>query len=265
MPQPHVIEIPGVGNVEFPASMSDADMSAAAAKLYADHQESTAPPAVPRDARGMPKVSSDTSDAPPSNLLAMLGPFAHPETLTDFARLLTLPVDSVKKALAAVATSSAARTAVTSAARGAVRGTAAVGDTVSPDVVGVVSPRAGRLLEAAQRIRKAMDTTAAATPRAAAPVAAPVETAPAALAPETPTAAPVPAPMSPSAALASKVKLSGAEFQMVQKLVERGMAEEQALQNVLGQRALIDRLGLPTTEQVRQSIASRNASGRWPE
>jgi hypothetical protein len=70
--------------------------------------------AVPRDARGRPLVSSDTSDSPPSTLdqlNAMLGPLAHPQTLTDFARLLTLPVDSVRKALAGALTAAAARPA----------------------------------------------------------------------------------------------------------------------------------------------------------
>jgi hypothetical protein len=70
--------------------------------------------AVPRDARGRPLVSSDTSDSPPSTLdqlNEMLGPLAHPQTFTDFARLLTLPVDSVRKALAGALTAAAARPA----------------------------------------------------------------------------------------------------------------------------------------------------------
>lgn len=57
MPQ-KVIEIPGVGNVEFPASMSEADISKAAAKLYADSQP---PPATwtatyPKTAAGVKAV-----------------------------------------------------------------------------------------------------------------------------------------------------------------------------------------------------------------
>src|SRR6185503_14955023 len=53
----------------------------------------------PLDARGRPlqDVVGD-GNAEPSHLLEMLGPLAHPETFTDFARLLTLPVDSVRRA-----------------------------------------------------------------------------------------------------------------------------------------------------------------------
>jgi hypothetical protein len=39
-----VIEIPGVGNVEFPDSMSEAEISTAAAKLYNERQAPAAPP-----------------------------------------------------------------------------------------------------------------------------------------------------------------------------------------------------------------------------
>jgi hypothetical protein len=80
------------------------------------------------------------------------------------------------------------------AARGAVTGAASLGDAVSPDVIGAISPRAGKIVEVAQRMRKAMGPPTASTP--AAPSAAPVASAPAAPAPPavraTPEAAPAP-------------------------------------------------------------------------
>jgi|SRR6185295_17152256 len=139
-----------------------------------------APPTVdryPRRADGMPAVTSDTSDSEtPSPLLAMLGPYAHPETLTDFARILTLPVDSVRRAFAATLSMAAARSGAATTAqavkavpgaavRGAVKGVAAVGDVVDPDVIGVVSPRVGKAVELAQKMRTKL-------PAGVAPVAA---------------------------------------------------------------------------------------------
>jgi hypothetical protein len=83
--------------------------------------------------------------------------------------------------------------AVAAGARGlgglAVRGTAAVGDVVSPDVIGVVSPRIGRAVDVAQRVRNA---AAAAAPVTAPPVVAPA--APTAPVSAPPVAAPVAGP-----------------------------------------------------------------------
>lgn len=131
---------------------------------------------VPRDARGMPRVSSNLSDSEqPSRLLEMLGPLAHPETLTDFARLLTLPVDSVRRALAgtllaaqarpaATATVQAVKNAPAAAGRAVVNTAAAAGDVVDPSVIGMASPRVGKAVEFAQRIRDARAAAAAAAP-----------------------------------------------------------------------------------------------------
>lgn len=60
---------------------------------------------IPRDRRGLPLVTSATSDAPPTDLERM----AHPQTLVDFARILSLPVDSVRRAMAMALTVAAAR------------------------------------------------------------------------------------------------------------------------------------------------------------
>ena len=150
--------------------------------------------------RGLGSAVSEGPDAPPSGAIEALGPLAHPQTFTDFARLLTLPVDTVRRAYAAALTMAAARPAAAAAVnavksapgaavRGAVNGTAAVGDVVSPDVIGMVSPRAGKVVQVAQKIR---DARAAAAPAVtevapvaevapAAPVTSPVTAAPAAV------------------------------------------------------------------------------------
>lgn len=165
----------------------------AAGRLLSQDPRADAASVLPRDARGLPQVASVTEEGPGSPLLQQLGPLAHPETLTDFARLLTLPVDTVKKAFAgaltlaaarpaASATAQALRSAPGAAARGVVNGTAAVGDVVDPGVIGALSPRTGKLVELAQRIRAARaaaaptitpavaDTAAVVEPAAAAPI-----------------------------------------------------------------------------------------------
>jgi hypothetical protein len=67
--------------------------------------------------------------------------------------------------------------------RGAIRGTAAVGDLVAPDVIGVVSPRLGRAVDVAQRLRTGLTPVTpppptplseVVSPRPAAPAAEPV-------------------------------------------------------------------------------------------
>lgn len=68
-----------------------------AADIVRQQTASAVPADAPRDARGQIITSAEEQ---PSALQQMLGPFAHPQTLTDFARLLTLPVDSVQKAIA---------------------------------------------------------------------------------------------------------------------------------------------------------------------
>lgn len=164
-----------------------------AGMLSADPNAGAAPPDYPRDARGRPLVSSNASDAPPSDLLQMLGPLAHPQTLTDFARLLTMPVDSVRKALVAAIAPRVAGDVVDSAKAAAKSGLRLVGkatDAINPDLVSIVSPRAGAALKMAQRANTVLSRPAAVAPSAAeipptlgeaaaAPVSAPSTAAPA--------------------------------------------------------------------------------------
>lgn len=117
-------------------------------------RQQTAPAdTVPRDARGRPAVSSDSGETPSifDKVNEALGPLAHPDTLTDFARILTMPVDTVRKA-AASALAMAAAKGVAAASRGPVgnaigatgRGLEAVGNSRAAR-----SAEAGGLAEAA--------------------------------------------------------------------------------------------------------------------
>lgn len=225
-------------------------------------EEPTAPPSAtpePRNARGMFPVSSSTTDTPdtPSPLKALLDPYAHPETLTDLARILTLPVDSLRRAFGAALTMGAAKQAAATAravpgavVRGAVNATAAAGDMVDPTIIGAVSPRAGKVVEIAQNIRKAraaLAPVAAEAPMAAASAAqAPAIAEAVAPTAATPTAVlPFkPPPFNPSKAMQSArdaFKTAGveplkAEASNVMELIRSGKAPDAALQIVLKNR-----------------------------
>lgn len=85
--QPVRVDIPGVGPVEFPASMSSDDINAAAKRL---HDEANYQP-VPTPGRGgVPlETGGPTEDGPVmSGLKHMLEPLAHPQTAGDMAGLL---------------------------------------------------------------------------------------------------------------------------------------------------------------------------------
>lgn len=86
-----------------------------------------APAPVQRDARGMPAVSSNVQEGEPSPLLEMLGPFAHPQTLVDFGRLLNLPVDMVRGAATRAVAMAAARAPAGAALSATGRGLEATG------------------------------------------------------------------------------------------------------------------------------------------
>lgn len=171
---------------------------------------------VPRDARGMPAVSSNVSEQrePPSGLAEMLGPLAHPQTLTDFARILVLPVDSVRRAFASAMTAAAARqaanaapstvgNAMATAGRGMERAGAAIEKPLTTagivDAVTASNPVRGAAIVAAPKVVQFAGRglqragNALAAERTVAPVVA--EAAPVAAAPvATPTAPPVAPP-----------------------------------------------------------------------
>jgi hypothetical protein len=80
----------------------------------------------------------------------------------------------------------------------------------------------------------------------------------------TPAAA-VQAAASPSTPPTAKVKVSAAELGAYSELRRLGRTHAQAAKIIETQRMLAEKLGLPTSEAVRQLIAQRNATGRWPE
>lgn len=138
------------------------------------------------------------------------------DALASLAEMLSAPetvaTAGAKPAMAAL---DAAGAAAKGAPAAAVRGAAAVADTVSPDVVGILSPRAGKALQVAQKLRdaSARGTAAgtlsdlelarkeAAAGRLPQGVVDALErkSAPAAAAPTGPVAVPSPAPVAPPA------------------------------------------------------------------
>lgn len=237
---------------------------------------SVPPPAAPSESGGFPARgwqpagAHDTHEGEPANLEQMLGPLAHPQTLTDFARLLTLPVDSVRKALIGAMSGAAAKGAASAApkaiVRGAVNGAAALGDAVDPDVIGVVSPRAGKVVQIAQKLRDARPAPVAAPVAEAAPVVAPAAEA-------APVAAPVGNALPDQKALneaalaarraayqakqatasapsvvapAAKFRLSADESKVFARLIRDGKTDAQARAAIEAGRAFQERFGTPT-------------------
>ena len=70
-------------------------------------------------------------------------------------------------------------------------------------------------------------------------------------------AKPAPAPAIP------KPKLSAAETREYVRLRGTGKTNDEAMQALADQRALVAKLGTPSPETVRQAVAERNATGRW--
>ena len=62
-----------------------------------------------------------------------------------------------------------------------------------------------------------------------------------------------------------KVKITAAEMGAYTELRRRGRSHEEATAAILAQRQLAGRLGTPTPEEVRQSVAEREVTGRWPD
>lgn len=60
-----------------------------------------------------------------------------------------------------------------------------------------------------------------------------------------------------------KVTLRAAEAKEYLRLLKAGKSSSEAMQLIEAQRALVARLGLPSSETVRGSVAERNVTGRW--
>lgn len=63
--------------------------------------------------------------------------------------------------------------------------------------------------------------------------------------------------------VAGKPSLSAAETKEFQRLLGRGKSPEEAYHLIASQRQMIQAKGLPTSEQTRQAVYDRNATGRW--
>lgn len=237
----------------------------------------------------------------PSALGQMLGPLAHPETLTDFARILTLPVDTVRKALA---TAVAARVGPGVASQ-ALSATGRGAETLADSRLGRLA-EAGGVADAVYRLDP-KGAVIAAAPTALRLVGRGMQRAGAALSESTPVveevAAVKPPPETPLA-LSRRVKaeyraargipmdaqhpgtappatavpeaavpttatakpfLRAAEAGEYKRLLKLGKTHQEAMDLIQAQRDFAAKFGTPTSEQVRGSVQTRNDAGRWPE
>jgi len=153
---------------EFPAGFDPKRAAGIVRDQTTKRDAAGVPLDAPRDARGQIITSAEEQ---PSDLTQLLGPYAHPQTLTDFARLLMLPVDQVRRAAAATLTTAAARSAgqtVRDAAStiggGITKAGGAAIDAVDADLLSIASPRAGAALKKAQQVRAVLKAKSAAAP-----------------------------------------------------------------------------------------------------
>jgi len=218
-PKMTVAEFAAKVKAQVPAyrTMDDLELTQKVVALAPDYRALVdLPPATadyPRDARGLPQVTSDTTDEA-SPLLAQLGPLAHPQTVMDFARLLSLPVDEVRRA-AGMALALAAARPVTAPVGQAVRSAAGAvrsalsslpsGPAVRDAAVGVakfaIAPRQQTVKFLAAQFVKYMEELASErTPSVSAPAAAPVVPPPTVPPPVVPRPPPIAAPASVPAA-----------------------------------------------------------------
>lgn len=69
----------------------------------------------------------------------------------------------------------------------------------------------------------------------------------------------------PVAAAGAKATLAAGETKEFLRLMKAGKTREEAMDLIVAQRDMVKRLGLPSTEEVRQAVTRRNATGRWSE
>lgn len=267
--------------------MADQAIDYAALAKEAGATSSTPPPQpdVPRDAHGRPLVSSSLSDGPPSDLEQALGPFAHPQTLTDFAKLLTLPVDTVRRAIASALLVDAAKRApgaISSAASSAMDTVKDVASRTSVHPSAVLDLKLNQPLQFLRKVVSVAPKTAAAAegdvslpgyprvlsmpPPAAVPptigeaAEASPEQAVRAFAPTAPTEA---APAAESAWAPKKLTLTAEEQKTGAKLLKEGKTDAEIRQAIETAREFQKRYGTPTptAAQKRFPKGMRGAGG----
>lgn len=168
--KPKVVDIPGVGAVEFPDSMSNDEISAAAAKLHAESAPSTPTTADMMTGRGaQSNLQEGSDDTRASRLNAFLQPYAHPQTKEDIAHLMMSGSNEVQgvvgKAIEPVlgpvvrgagrVIGSIAPSADT-VRRGAAAVTNVAADVAESPITNIISPRAKHVGELLRRASDAM-------------------------------------------------------------------------------------------------------------
>jgi hypothetical protein len=144
------------------------------------------------------------------------------------------------------------------------RGVAIAREVPVSDAVGIVSPRAGKAMEVAQRMRDAVTRASSAAPAEAGPVAPSPPAAPPPEAPAPSESAPSPAGKSPQqvlneAALARRraeyqARQAAPEAKLYRDLRDRGLTDQEA-------RAMMTLMrGTLTDEQVAAEIAARKGN-----
>jgi len=150
-------------------------------------------------------------------------------------------------------------------ARNAVgRGLETASESVNPDLVSVLSPRAGAAMKAAGRLGKALQTKTEPAPAEAPPASG-----------ATPPATPAPTAATPAPATASanasafpsldELKLTPAEISTAVKWHEQGVSPEHILHRILQSRQLTARTGTTTPDQAATAVRYRNEHGRWQD
>jgi hypothetical protein len=150
-------------------------------------------------------------------------------------------------------------------ARNAVgRGLETASESINPDLVSVVSPRAGAAMKAAGRLGKALQTKT--EPAPVAPPPASGATPPATPAPTAATPAPATASVNESAFPSlDELKLTPAEISTAVKWHEQGVSPENILHRILQSRQLTARTGTTTPDQAATAVRYRNEHGRWQD
>lgn len=245
-------------------------------KFMVEVDEPSAP--VNEQAQGGDTINGRDPNAPPSlvdRVSNMLRPLAHPQSATDLAALAIPSAEGI---------AAGAAKKVGPVVEAAGRGMARAGEALKPSSLPIAVADAvarGRIGEAAavasgpyalQAAGKGMQATGRLLQRDT-PM---LKFGGPAVNVERPTAAVMQAaqeaaPATESAiktvtevpAAAEKLNLSALETKEYLRMIKAGKPPHVAGELIKAQRAMAERLGLPSSEKVRQAVQDRNATGRW--
>jgi hypothetical protein len=238
-------------------------------------------------AQGGDTINGRDPNAAPSvidRVNSMLGPLAHPQSATDLAAL-AIPsaeglvgkagpaIEAAGRGMSAVGSNSKVQRAAEILGGGEVFGNRSLGGVAGGAAI-AATPQAVNLAgKGAQAVGLFLqrDTPLiqfggpavnverpAAAVMQAANEAAPVAEAAAPAASKVVNVTAVPA-------AAEKLNLSAAETKEYLRIIKTGRPPQVAADMIKAQRAMAERLGLPTSEAVRQRVLERNATTRWPD